>query len=150
VTAQSLSTTSRGRQRNEQEAGLGSFIETIFTLARPYPRGYTRQQIETPPVYTINCTEEFERWLHALTDLKAKARILVRIRRAERGLFGNVKLLENGVFEMRIDCGPGYRVYYAREGRMMYLLLCGGNKSTQQADIRHAGTMWTTIRKERS
>ncbi|MEX3790558.1 type II toxin-antitoxin system RelE/ParE family toxin [Paraburkholderia youngii] len=101
-------------------------------------------------MYTINCTDEFDRWLHGLTDLKAKAQILVRIRRAERGLFGDAKLLENGVFEMRIDCGPGYRVYYAREGRMMYLLLCGGNKSTQQADIRHAGTMWATIRKERS
>ena len=115
-----------------------------------YPKGYTQQRIETPRVYTVNCTEEFDRWLRGLTDLKAKAQILVRIRRAERGLFGDVKLLENGVFEMRIDCGPGYRVYYAREGRMMYLLLCGGDKSTQQADIWHAGTMWTNIRKERS
>ncbi|WP_267939946.1 type II toxin-antitoxin system RelE/ParE family toxin [Paraburkholderia sp. HD33-4] len=126
------------------------FIETLLTLARPYPTGYTWSQIETRRVNTINCTEEFDRWLQGLTDLKAKAQILVRIRRAERGLFGDVKLLENGVFEMRIDCGPGYRLYYAREGRMMYLLLCGGNKSRQQADIRHAGTMWTTIRKERS
>ncbi|NVI03283.1 type II toxin-antitoxin system RelE/ParE family toxin [Paraburkholderia youngii] len=129
---------------------MDRFIETLFSLARPYPRGYNHPQVETPRVCTINCTEEFDRWLRGLTDLKAKAQILVRIRRAERGLFGDAKLLENGVFEMRIDCGPGYRVYYAREGRMMYLLLCGGNKSTQQADIRHAGTMWATIRKERS
>ncbi|MGF6959391.1 type II toxin-antitoxin system RelE/ParE family toxin [Paraburkholderia sp. BR13439] len=129
---------------------MDRFIETLFSLARPYPRGYNHPQIETPRVYTINCTEEFDRLLHGLTDLKAKAQILVRIRRAERGLFGDAKLLENGVFEMRIDCGPGYRVYYAREGRMMYLLLGGGNKSTQEADIRHAGTMWATIRKERS
>ncbi|WP_429559939.1 type II toxin-antitoxin system RelE/ParE family toxin [Paraburkholderia youngii] len=129
---------------------MDRFIETLFSLARPYPRGYNHPQVETPRVCTINCTEEFDRWLRGLTDLKAKAQILVRIRRAERGLFGDAKLLENGVFEMRIDCGPGYRVYYAREGRMMYLLLCGGNKSTQQADIRHAGTMWATIRKDRS
>ncbi|EDZ99864.1 addiction module killer protein [Burkholderia sp. H160] len=129
---------------------MDHFKEMFLTLARPYPEGYTWHQIETPRVNTINCTEEFDRWLHGLTDLKAKAQILVRIRRAERELFGDVRLLENGVFEMRIDCGPGYRVYYAREGRMVYLLLCGGNKSTQQADIRHAGTMWTTIRKERS
>jgi putative addiction module killer protein len=122
----------------------------LSTLARSYPKGYTERQIETAPACTITCTDEFDRWLQRLTDLKAKAQILVRIRRAERGHFGDVKLLENGVFEMRIDCGPGYRVYYAREGRMMYLLLCGGNKSTQQADIRHAGTMWANIRKERS
>ena len=129
---------------------MGQFIEMFSTLARSYPKGYTFRQIETPPVCKINCTEEFDRWLQDLTDLKVKAQILVRIRRAERGHFGDAKLLENGVFEMRIDCGPGYRVYYAREARMMYLLLCGGNKSTQQADIRHAGTLWTNIRKERS
>jgi putative addiction module killer protein len=142
--------TSRGGQCNEQEDGLDRFIETLFSLARPYPKGYSPPQIEAPRVHTINCTEAFDRWLDGLTDLKAKAPILVRIRRAERGHFGDAKLLENGVFEMRIDCGPGYRVYHAREGRMMYLLLCGGNKSTQQADIRYAGAMWTTIRKERS
>jgi putative addiction module killer protein len=129
---------------------LGSFIEMFLPLAIAYPKGYTEQQIGTPREYTVNCTEEFDHWLRGLTDLKAKAQILVRVRRAERGLFGDVKLLENGVFEMRIDCGPGYRVYYAREGRIMYLLLCGGNKSTQQADIRHAETIWTTIRRERS
>jgi putative addiction module killer protein len=101
-------------------------------------------------VYTVNRTEVFDTWLAELADLRARAKILVRVRRAERGNFGDVRLLEEGVFEMRIDCGPGYRVYYAREGRMMYLLLCGGNKSTQPADIKHAKTMWTAIREERS
>jgi putative addiction module killer protein len=85
-----------------------------------------------------------------LTDLRARAKILVRIRRAERGHFGDVKLLEDGVSEMRIDCGPGYRVYFAREGRMVYLLLCGGDKSTQPADIKHAKTMWAAIKEELS
>jgi putative addiction module killer protein len=122
----------------------------IFSLASTYPQGYTHKQIGTPPVYTVNRTEVFDTWLAELPDLRARAKILVRVRCAERGNFGDVRLLEEGVFEMRIDCGPGYRVYYAREGRMVYLLLCGGNKSTQQADIKHAKTMWTTIREDRS
>jgi putative addiction module killer protein len=122
----------------------------IFSLASTYPQGYTHKQIGTPPVYTVNRTEVFDTWLAELPDLRARAKILVRVRCAERGNFGDVRLLEEGVFEMRIDCGPGYRVYYAREGRMVYLLLCGGNKSTQQADIEHAKTMWTTIREDRS
>ncbi len=71
----------------------------------------------------------------------------MRVRRAERGHFGDVKLLEDGVSEMRIDCGPGYRVYFAREGRMVFLLLCGGDKSTQPADIRHAKSMWADNQK---
>jgi putative addiction module killer protein len=130
--------------------GTSRFIDMNLTLVKKYPFGYDLRQIGTPPVYTIHRTEAFDRWLAGLSDFRAKAKILVRIRRAERGHFGDVKLLENGVFEMRIDCGPGYRVYYARNGSMMYLLLCGGDKSTQQADIRHAGTMWTAIKEEGS
>lgn len=101
-------------------------------------------------MYTVNRTEVFDTWLAELADLRARAKILVRVRRAERGHFGDVKRLEDGVSEMRIDCGSGYRVYFAREGRMVYLLLCGGNKSTQQADIKHAKTMWSAIREELS
>jgi putative addiction module killer protein len=122
----------------------------VLMLAKTYLQGYIHQQIGTLPVYTVNRTEVFDTWLAELADLRARAKILVRIRRAERGHFGDVRLLEEGVFEMRIDCGPGYRVYYAREGRMMYLLLCGGNKSTQAADIKHAKTLWTAIREEQS
>ena len=101
-------------------------------------------------MYTVNRTEQFDTWLAHLPDLRARARILVRIRRAERGHFGNVKLLEEGVSEMRIDFGPGYRVYFAREERVVYLLLCGGDKSTQPADIKQAKTMWAALRKELS
>ncbi|RKT22438.1 putative addiction module killer protein [Paraburkholderia sp. RAU2J] len=135
---------------NERGAVESRYINMIFTLASTYPQGYNYKQIGTPPVYTVNRTEVFDTWLAELADLRARAKILVRVRRAERGNFGDVRLLEEGVFEMRIDCGPGYRLYYAREGRMVYLLLCGGNKSTQQADIKHAKTMWTAIREERS
>ena len=119
-------------------------------LAKPYPDGYTDRQIGSPPVYTVNRTEEFDSWLARLADLRARAKILVRVRRAERGHFGDVKLLEDGVSEMRIGCGPGYRVYFSREGSTVYLLLCGGDKSTQTADIRHAKTMWAALRKELS
>ncbi|MFM0291789.1 MULTISPECIES: type II toxin-antitoxin system RelE/ParE family toxin [Paraburkholderia] len=122
----------------------------VFTLARSYLHGYNSQQIGSPPECTLNRTDEFDTWLARLSDLRARAKILVRIRRAERGHFGDVKLLEEGVSEMRIDCGPGYRVYFAREKGMIYLLLCGGDKSTQPADIKHAKTMWAAIRKELS
>ncbi|WP_345816058.1 type II toxin-antitoxin system RelE/ParE family toxin [Paraburkholderia sp. PREW-6R] len=122
----------------------------IFELAKSYPNGYTQQQIASPATYTLNRTETFHTWLAELADLRARARILVRIRRAERGHFGDVKYLEDGVSEMRIDFGPGYRVYFAREGRVVYLLLCGGDKSTQMADIKHAKTMWAALRKELS
>jgi putative addiction module killer protein len=101
-------------------------------------------------VYTINRTEVFDTWLAELADLRTRAKILVRVRHAERGFFGAVKLLEDGVSEMRIDCYPGYRVYFAREGRMVYLLLCDNNKSTQPADIKHAKAMWAAIKEERS
>ncbi|NYH16147.1 type II toxin-antitoxin system RelE/ParE family toxin [Paraburkholderia bryophila] len=120
------------------------------TLVNTYLSGYTPRQIVSPPVYTVNRTETFDTWLADLADLRARAKILVRIRRAERGHFGEMKLLEDGVSEMCIDWGPGYRAYFAREGRMVYLLLCGGDKSTQAVDIKHAKTMWAELRKELS
>jgi putative addiction module killer protein len=122
----------------------------MSTLENKYPQGYNHQQIEPPQAFTVNRTEVLDNWLAQLADLRARAKILVRIRREERGHFGDVKLLEDGVSEMRIDHGPGYRVYFAREGRIVYLLLCGGNQATQPADIRHAKTMWAAIRKELS
>ncbi|WP_144140683.1 type II toxin-antitoxin system RelE/ParE family toxin [Paraburkholderia sp. BCC1884] len=122
----------------------------VFTLANSYPQGYTSQQIASPPVYTVNRTEVFDTWLAQLGDLRARAKILVRIRRAERGHFGDMKWLEDGVAEMRVDWAPGYRVYFAREGTTVYLLLCGGDKSTQPTDIKHAKAMWAAIRKELS
>ena len=99
---------------------------------------------------TINSTTEFTEWLGGLKDLKARAKIAIRIRNAELGNFGDYKVLDDGVSEMRIDFGPGYRVYFAREGRVVYLLLCGGDKSTQKADIKRAKTLWSNINKDRS
>ena len=95
---------------------------------------------------TLNNTEEFKNWLDELKDLSAKAKVLLRIRRAELGNFGDCEPVGGGVSEMRIDFGPGYRVYLGQEGRVVYLLLCGGDKSTQKADIKRAKAMWKHIR----
>ena len=67
-----------------------------------------------------------------------KARIISRIRSAEAGNFGDCEPVGEGVSEMRVHYGPGYRVYYSRKGDVVYLLLCGGNKSTQKSDIKQA------------
>ena len=83
-------------------------------------------------------TDEFHRWLGSLADRRARARILDRIKRASSGNFGDVKPAGSGVSEMRIDYGPGYRVYYFRRGKELVILLCGGDKKTQKADIATA------------
>ena len=77
-------------------------------------------------------------WLASLADLKARARIAARLDRLSLGNFGDCKALREGVSELRIDWGPGYRVYYAMVGRTCVLLLCGGDKRRQSSDIRRA------------
>lgn len=81
-------------------------------------------------------------WLATLRDRRAVARIAARIERLAYGLFGDRKPLRDGVCELRIDEGPGYRVYYTRSGRRVILLLCGGDKSTQATDIQRAVDYW--------
>ncbi|MDX2206073.1 MAG: type II toxin-antitoxin system RelE/ParE family toxin [Gemmatimonadales bacterium] len=83
-------------------------------------------------------TLEFDAWLKGLRDPIGKARILARIRSAEAGNFGDSAPVGGGVSEMRVHVGPGYRVYYCRRGEVTYLLLCGGDKSSQRRDIRIA------------
>lgn len=84
-------------------------------------------------------TDEFAKWMKRLRDADAKARINVRIRRISlTGNFGDAKPVDDGVFELRIDYGPGYRVYYSRRGSEVILLLIGGDKSSQQRDIDKA------------
>lgn len=84
---------------------------------------------------TIEQTPQFARWLKGLRDLQAKAAILKRVVRMQRGLFGDCKSVGGGLFEMRVDVGKGWRVYYFRRGDAVYLLVHGGSKSGQQADI---------------
>jgi putative addiction module killer protein len=80
----------------------------------------------------------FDAWLKNLRDPRGRARIVTRLEAAEHGNFGDCEPVGGGVSEMRIHCGPGYRVYYTRRGLSIYLLLAGGDKSTQQRDIRAA------------
>lgn len=83
-------------------------------------------------------TLEFDAWLRALRDPIAKARIIARIRSAEAGNLGDCAPVGDGISEMRIHAGSGYRLYYCRRGEITYLLLCGGDKSSQPKDIRTA------------
>lgn len=86
----------------------------------------------------IYTTEQFDTWYDGLRDARAKAAIKVRMRRAEEGSFGDCEPVGEGVSEMRIHYGPGYRVYFKRTGMEVVILLAGGNKSTQAKDIRKA------------
>ena len=86
----------------------------------------------------VRQTEEFSGWLRRLQDDRAKARIAVRIARMALGNPGDAKNVGKGVMEMRIDYGPGYRVYYANRGADIVILLCGGDKRTQRQDIKRA------------
>ena len=86
----------------------------------------------------VRKTETFAKWLDALKDIRARARILVRIERLAAGNPGDVKPVGGGVSELRIDYGPGYRVYYKKHGRQVVILLAGGEKRTQSRDIKTA------------
>ena len=89
----------------------------------------------------VRQTEEFIDWLARLSDARARAKIAMRLTRASRGNLGDVKAVGEGVSEMRIDHGPGYRLYFIRRGEMLILLLCGGTKKGQSADITRARRM---------
>ena len=86
----------------------------------------------------------FECWFSGLKDVQARARIMARIRRLSIGNPGDVKPVGAGVCEMRIDHGPGYRVYFLQRGKVVAVLLCGGDKRTQQKNIRQAFHMAKT------
>ena len=86
----------------------------------------------------IRKTENFAKWIDELHDMRARARILVRIERLAAGNPGDVKAVGEGVSELRIDCGSGYRVYYKKHGQKVVILLVGGDKSTQAKDIKTA------------
>jgi putative addiction module killer protein len=83
----------------------------------------------------------FAQWLKSLKDPVARARILSRVKQAAHGNFGDCKPVGDGVSEMRIHSGPGYRVYFVQHGAVVYVLLCGGDKSTQDRDIAKAKRM---------
>ena len=96
-------------------------------------------------VIEVRKTEVFARWLDGLRDLRARARVQARIERLMTGNPGDNKPVGEGVFEMRIDYGPGYRVYFKKRGRDLIILLAGGDKSKQAKDIQNALRMARNI-----
>ncbi len=97
---------------------------------------------------TLDGTIPFDRWLNSVRDHRASKRILARIRRLSIGLEGDWKSVGEGVRELRIPEGKGYRVYYAWRGESLVLLLLGGDKSSQQRDIETAKLYWQQYRSE--
>ena len=89
-------------------------------------------------MYELRKTEFYARWLDGLRDIHARARVQARVERLASGNPGDIKPVGEGVSEMRIAYGPGYRVYYTMRGRTIVILLAGGDKSTQTADIKTA------------
>jgi len=86
----------------------------------------------------VRQTAEYAKWFDSLRDIKARAKINVRIRRLSLGNPGDVKPVGEGVSEMRVDYGPGYRIYFVQRDQVLALLLCGGDKSSQSRDIEKA------------
>ena len=97
----------------------------------------------------VRQTVVFAKWLDRLRDKRARARILARLDRLTLGNLGDVKPVGSGVSELRIDSGPGYRVYLAQRGAVLIILLCGGDKSTQSRDIIRAQRMVKELSDER-
>jgi putative addiction module killer protein len=96
---------------------------------------------------TATGNSPFAEWLQGLRDRGARARIRVRIDRASLGNLGDCKPVGAGVLELRIDYGPGYRVYLAEDGPALMLLLCGGDKSSQSRDVELAQEYWRDYRR---
>ncbi|MBM4142514.1 MAG: type II toxin-antitoxin system RelE/ParE family toxin [Lentisphaerae bacterium] len=92
----------------------------------------------------------FRNWLHALRDVGARAKVRVRLNRVRLGNFGDAKAVGSGISELRIPYGPGYRVYFARTGNTVVLLLCGGDKSSQKRDIATAKQYWLDYQRRSS
>ncbi|MBD2020621.1 type II toxin-antitoxin system RelE/ParE family toxin [Leptolyngbya sp. FACHB-36] len=104
----------------------------------------------TPRELLIYETEQgdapFSSWLDSLRDREARARIKKRLDRVALGNFGDYRSVGDGIFELRIDYGPGYRVYFAQVGMLILLLLCGGDKSTQNQDIIQVKQFWADFK----
>ncbi len=99
-------------------------------------------------VTTEDRRDLYSDWLEKLKDTNAKIAVIRRVARMESGNFGDHKFCRDGVSELRIDVGAGYRVYYAVAGKQLVLLLCGGDKRTQDADIDRACVYWKHWKKE--
>ena len=97
----------------------------------------------------VNKTPEFHKWMQKLRDFRAKIHILSRLTQVEKDNLGDYKSVGNGILEMRINYGPGYRIYFAKEKETIIILLIGGDKSTQDQDIVKAKNIWQGIKNEK-
>lgn len=92
----------------------------------------------------------FQAWIDGLKDKATKARIAFRLAKVAAGNFGDCKPCRDGVWELREDFGPGYRIYYARSSKTVILLLCGGDKRSQSTDIEHAVACWKDYQRRKA
>ncbi|MEP7455051.1 type II toxin-antitoxin system RelE/ParE family toxin [Phyllobacterium sp. SB3] len=101
-------------------------------------------------IYKIDKTATFVSWIDNLSDLRGRAKIMVRLSRLIDGNFGDCKYIGGDVSELRVNFGPGYRVYFTKQENVLILLLCGGDKSTQARDIRKAQLMSRELKERRT
>ncbi len=129
--------TSSGPQREKDDVlrlwFRGRLLE--FTPTREYP-------------VQVLQTEVYEAWIETIVDLKTSTRINSNVDKMQRGLFGDWKEVGDGVFELRLDFGPGYRVYYAKYRPVAVILLGGGDKKSQQKDIADAKHLWEGLKND--
>jgi putative addiction module killer protein len=95
-------------------------------------------------------TRPFEEWIESFKNRELQATILARLERVRLGLLGDWKLVGGGVLELRVNAGPGYRVYVGQDGRSIVILLCGGSKATQRGDIANAKRYWADYRSRKN
>jgi len=108
------------------------------------------EQIEVRIYETRSRKAPFSTWLHGLEDPTGRAAVRIRIARLRLGNFGDCKSIGDGIFELRIAVGPGYRVYFGRRGQQIVILLCGGDKRTQGRDIEKAKEYWKDYRERKN
>ena len=99
-------------------------------------------------MFSVQLTQEFQDWLDALSDQRGQVRIAVRLRQAEAGNLGDWKPVGGDVSEMRVNFGPGYRLYFSRRGNFLVIMLAGGDKSSQSRDIKRAQRILTLLELE--
>ena len=130
----------------ENAAGrVGIAQERFCARKRRYRLTFVAYGLHEGLLVEVRQTEEFSGWLHRLRDANAVARIVGRIRRMEMGNPGDARGVGHGILEMRIDYGPGYRIYYVHRGAQVVILLCGGDKRTQPKDIKRAEKLAETL-----
>ena len=106
-------------------------------------------KIELLEYVTEEGLNPFRKWLDNLRDIQARARIRIRLNRVRLGNFGDSKSVGEGVVELRVKHGPGYRVYFGRSGNTVVILLCGGDKATQSKDVQMAKLYWADYQRRK-